>query len=238
MVDLSKHVDLYDLRARVQPALLCVMPLAAGVYLYFPKIFAAADALVALVVAFGGVQLLSQLARDRGKQIEPGLFSLWGGMPSVVVLRPSSRILPAPALQQTHAVLEKLTGIAPAKGLPEIAQATSSDEVYRAWSDYLRTRTRDTSKYALIFKENTNYGFRRNFLGLKSFTLFFSLMSSFAAVILNIEGRSLSFTALDWSYLLSCLCYATLVGLKVKPEWVKVAAFEYAKQLVESTSTI
>lgn len=49
----------------------------------------------------------------------------------------------------------------------EISDPVAADRVYTAWSTYIRVRTRDTRKYALLFQENINYGYRRNVWGLR-----------------------------------------------------------------------
>ena len=53
---------------------------------------------------------------------------------------------------------------------PEEEQASpkDADEKYESVVRYLLANTRDSSKFALLLKENTAYGFRRNLYGLKS----------------------------------------------------------------------
>jgi hypothetical protein len=234
MIDLSKYLDIYDIRARLFPALLSALPVIVAIYLYLPSVFSAANELIALFAGFGGVYLLAQLARDRGKALEPGLYIKWGGMPSVNILRYRGAVLPEVSLARTHQHLEKFSGIPAPTPDSEIADPAAADDIYKSWSDFLRSKTRDTSKFALLFKENISFGFRRNLLGLKPFTLFFTLMSALVAVVINIENKEIILSALDWAFIVLSLAYAITVGLVVNERWVKTPADEYAKRLIEA----
>ncbi len=238
MIDLSKYLDIYDIRARLFPALLSVLPVIVAIYLYMPSVFSAANELIAVFAGFGGVYLLAQLARDRGKELEPGLYIKWGGMPSVNILRYRGAILPEVSLARTHQHLEKLSGIHAPTSDSERADPAAADDIYKSWSDFLRSKTRDTTQFALLFKENISFGFRRNFLGLKPFTLFFTLMSALVAIVTNVEGEKIMLSTLDGTFLVLSLAYAITVGLVVDERWVKTPADEYAKRLIEAVNDL
>ncbi len=207
-IELSKYLDVYDIRARLFPALLSILPVTIAIYLYTPSLFLVAEELLALFAGFGGVYLLAQLARDRGKALEQGLFDKWSGMPSVTILRYRSSILPAASLSKLHHDLEELTGIQAPTPDFENRDPAADDDLYRSWSDCLRSKTKDTTEFALLFKENISYGFRRNFLGLKRFTILFSLLSGLTPLVINIEGEGLVLTARDSIFIVSSLVYA------------------------------
>ncbi|MEJ1388070.1 MAG: hypothetical protein RPU12_09150 [Candidatus Sedimenticola sp. (ex Thyasira tokunagai)] len=231
MTDIRKLTDPYERKARLYPALLCMLPIIVSVSVSFPDIYTMLSGLVALAVAFGGLHLLSNLARDRGKNLESKLFEAWGGMPSVSIFRHSDPLIPAPAKLKYHQFLSDKTGI-PAPPLEsEVNDSFSADEVYRAWSDYLRSQGRNTVEFPLLFKENINYGFRRNLLGIR----WHCILSSLLAVGLVIAPKFPVFeiTEVELTIIVLNAFYLLVLAFVVKRTWVKVMAVEYAKRLVE-----
>ena len=63
--------------------------------------------------------------------------------------------------------------------------AEEADEIYRSWSNYLRTNVRDIEKYNLLFAELINYGFRRNVYGMK---YFYSLGGILSLCLFSLSG--------------------------------------------------
>ena len=175
-LDLIK--DSYDRKARLYPALLVVFPLAltvgAAASLKWPAIESAGAALASC----GGAFLLTQLARDGGKRREPALFEHWGGMPSVVILRHRDKRVDAITKGRYH---KKLCGLVKDTKTPTAAEEDEnpeqSDTTYLAWCTYLRTHTKDTKTFRLLFQENVNYGYRRNVWGMKPLGIAASTLS-------------------------------------------------------------
>lgn len=232
MINLSKYTDQYERKARLYPALLCIFPLMAAVSISYPAIFTKLSGLAALAVAIGLLQFISSLARDRGKAMEKDLFEKWGGIPSVVIMRYSDNSIPYPAKIKYHGILSKKSGIqAPTQDFEE-KQPQQADDIYLSWSDFLRGKTRDTKKYSLVFKENINYGFRRNLLGLR----WYCILSGVAGlIILNLpmlpEGN---FTEIAFVISIMIFFYIALFVFVVNDLWVKIVAKEYGKQLLEA----
>jgi len=71
---LEQLTDGYDRKARLYPALLLIAPLVAVITAAVSAKYSAFQAIVAGAVSCGGAFLLTQLARDSGKNIEPKLF--------------------------------------------------------------------------------------------------------------------------------------------------------------------
>src|SRR5207247_8731576 len=92
----------------------------------------------------------------------------WGGAPSSAIFRHRDRQLDSLTKARYHARLATLVGgtKAPTIGEEDADQA-AADRIYTAWSNYVRVSTRDATRYPLVFKENANYGFRRNVWGLR-----------------------------------------------------------------------
>lgn len=231
-IDLTKITDPYERKARLSPALLCILPMVIAVSVSYPGIYTTLSGFVALVIAFGGLQFLSNLSRDSGKKLEKKLFIIWGGIPSVSIFRHGNNIIPKPLKHKYHEKLSECTGIAAPTEEEEAKDLNSADEIYRSWSDFLRKRARDSNKYPLLLKENINYGFRRNLLGIK-WQCFFSGLLGIAIVILP-KLEELNFNELEITVCVIVFVYLLIILTVINSEWVKTTAFEYAKRLVET----
>lgn len=232
MIDLSKFTDSYERKARLYPSLICLFPIIVSVSISYPKVFTTLSGFVAIAATVGLLQLLAHLARDRGKSIESELFRKWGGMPSVTIFRHSDNRLPSPAKIKYHEVLSKTSKIKAPSKEDELQQPTKADEIYLSWSDYLRGKTRDQKKYSLVFKENINYGFRRNLLGIKWFCILSSTIATALLFIPVYNGGEV--TNIIIAATIFYMVYSFVFLFVVNPLWVKVVAEAYGKQLIEA----
>ena len=83
----------------------------------------------------------------------------------------------------------------------------------------------------MLFKENINYGFRRNLFGIRWFCVVSSAISIFLANSAIMTGGEV--TEITIAVSLSLGVYAAIFLLVVNEAWVKVVADAYAKQLIE-----
>ena len=92
---LAGFLSAYPLRARLQPALLAMLPLLTLLVLA-PDSWTPLKTVFVIAVIAGVTLLLTQIARDAGRRIEQDLFHQWGGLPSVAMLRHRDhRVTPA-----------------------------------------------------------------------------------------------------------------------------------------------
>ncbi len=236
MIDISKLFSPYDRKARLYPALICVLPLVASISVCYPKLYTSLTGLVALAIGFGLAQFITHLARDKGKKLEPQLFESWGGMPSVAFLRYSNKTLPMPTKQRYHSELARLSSIGAPSADSELVAPKEADEIYSAWCNFLRARTRDTKQYPLIFAENISYGFRRNLLGLKWWCITMSALSILLLIVPNTAAQS--FTEVHMGLVLIILTYSLILMIVLNESWVKSTADAYAKNLLEAVNTL
>ncbi len=235
MIDLTKITDPYDRKARIYPALLCLLPVVVAVSISYPEIYKTLAGFATLIVAFGGLQLLANLARSRGKRLENDIYKKWGGIPSVCIFRHCDTTVPKPAKQRYHGILSEQSGIdAPSENL-EKKEPAVADETYRSWSDFLRARTRDTKKYSLLFKKNINFGFRRNLLGIKWYCVLSGMIG--ILIIFFPEIFTTGLNQIDISIITLILVYISIFLFVVSSDWVKIVADEYAKRLIESVDS-
>jgi hypothetical protein len=102
----------------------------------------------------------------------------------------------------------------------------------------LRERTRDSSRFRLVFEENVDYGFRRNCLGLRPYALTIASGALILSLVFLIIGEGHG----RWSrWGISLLvAFAALIywGWMVRPEWVRRSAELYADRLYEAAHTL
>ena len=184
---------------------------------------------------------MAQIARDRGKALEPRLFESFGG-------RPTERLLShaqsdnAVLLARRHA---QLRGLFPDIDIPtaaeELKDPARADLAFRTCVSGLIARTREQrDRYPLVFQENCAYGFRRNFLRLKPFGLSIAILASTVLglrLYLEFSTHSpvspliVTFEVLNVLFVLMWLVW-------IRPHWVLLTAKAYADRLVESLETL
>ena len=112
--------------------------------------------------------LLSQVGADFGKRLEKGLWASWGGPPTTRFLRHGNHEFNNVTRRRVHAKLRELGLHVPTREEQE-QDPCDADTYYESCTQELIRRTRDTGRFPLVFKGLTEYGFRRNLLGLKIF---------------------------------------------------------------------
>ncbi|BDD88891.1 hypothetical protein DPPLL_32560 [Desulfofustis limnaeus] len=181
--------------------------------------------------------MLAQLARDRGKKLEPGLFELWGGVPSERLLRHSDPMINPIEKRKYHAMLASRSGVQGPSEAEEVSEPEVAKSIYKLWSNYLRSVARDSKRFNLLFEENINYGFRRNLLGLRPFCILSGLIGVVGCgwdVYGNYRiGGSID--SVDKILIFSAeIIYIGVVLFVIKQNWVRVPAEAYAMRLIET----
>lgn len=165
---ITQFSDPYERQARLYPALLALVPVVVlTMSLYRDKLGLLSSLMSALILC-GALFLLSDFARRRGKAKEAALWKKWGGLPSTQVLRHSDLTFDPVSTQRYHASLSKKMEVPFPSAADEVADPQAADAVYASAGNMLRDATRDTKKFALLFKDNISYGFRRNGYGLRA----------------------------------------------------------------------
>jgi hypothetical protein len=233
--------DGYERKARLYPVVLLIAPVVvAGVVMLSAKL-SRLQSLIAAIVGCGGAFLLTQLARDSGKNREKALFTKWGGLPSVAILRHRDTRLDSITKARYHKKLSALVKEAkPPTSEQEQADPAAADAVYSAWSNFLRVNTRDTKKFALLFQENINYGYRRNVWGLKPIGIVVCCLSAAACGARLWQIRQTT-GKLDEGLAAAGMFALVLLLLwlfRFTPRWVRVPADAYAQRLAESVEIL
>lgn len=233
-------LDKYSVKARWKPVLIATLPIPISVVLLFPNVKIALSIVWALASYAGCAFLLSEIARDLGKKMEERLFAKWGGKPTTALLRwrGSSNLQ---WVQSLHSAIEaRNPSLSPLPSeTDESVDEVKADNKYETCVAWLREHTRDRAKYALVFEENCNYGFRRNLYGLRFIGFALSTIQFLLVVVLMYVHMNKG-ESVDAGSLVSAIVALSLMvmwSFLVRESWVKAAAFAYAQRLLNSVLT-
>ena len=229
--------DAYTWRARTVPVLITCLPalvLVGGGAVSQSRVGLASGLAITVLAT-----LASQLGRDRGRRLQPGLWQSWDGSPTLQRLRHRGAVRPD-RVARLHARIAEALGETLPSAAEEEMDSQAADARYEDVLADVRQRTRDRQQFPLVFEENANYGFRRNMLGLRPWGLAVSLVTLAASTaLLLLSSGSFDDRAARW-----CLPVAVSLVLAgfwwrvVTPAWVRVPADAYAERLIESLDTL
>ncbi len=221
------------------PAYLTLLPLGVGLQVWLPE-EAILERLSTVIVSPVPIAiLLAQLGRDRGYRLQKQLWADWGGAPTTQMLRHLGKSHNPVTRGLNHMHIRRLF---PDLNLPtaeeESADPDAADHSYEAATKKVISMTRDRKKFPLVYKENVNYGFRRNLWGLRPLGLVLSISG---AIVCLARWQVSDFLAtslmpnVDW--LMACFMCLVMVSLWVfwiNQSWVRIPAEAYAERLFES----
>lgn len=175
-------LNFYSIHARAFPIYITILPVAFSLFPILPEglnwKFGGAIAIFFLPLSY----LFSQIGGDWGKKIERDLWDSWGGPPTTRFLRHCNNEFNANTRNRIHAKLRSLEFHIPSceeQGL----NSKNADAYYESCIDEIRRRTRDNNRFPLVFKGLTEYGFRRNLLGLKNIGLLLTVVSLMVCLV-------------------------------------------------------
>lgn len=234
-------IDKYSLNARIYPMVLFFMPLIILGITYSIKFEAYIQILSTLGASAALIYFLANLGRDLGKKGEPNLWTKWGGMPTAQLLSYNNDRIDKITKRNYH---ERLCELSPIEKKPDFqsSELSSVIDIYRYWSKFLISKTRDTKKYSLLFKENISYGFRRNAWGLRNLAIILCVLSLSGNFLYSLlMTNQFEWKSLPISFVVSeslILVWMLIWIFVIRNSWVKVPAFAYGERLLESISTI
>lgn len=230
-------LDVYNLRARLLPAVIGVAPAIAFAAISIswsefslPHVIATAAIAVLFVAA-------SDVARRTGKRFEHKMFVSTGGRPIVTLLRHADPALDARTKNRYRDYIAEQLGEAPPSIDEEVRDPESADAFYDRCGVWLREHTRDKAKFGILFEENMTYGFRRNLYGLRWHGLALNvLVVAVCAYLLSPYGIWISETTSTeiFAVLTIAAIHALYFVVFVTRQSVEEASDQYMRQLVLS----
>jgi hypothetical protein len=238
---MKNPLDAYTMRARLVPAVIAGAPAFAfaAIFVSWGKLglphLIAGTALTVLFAAFADV------ARRRGRAIEPSIIAKLGGLPTTVTLRHRDPTYDTATKAGFHQFIAAKLG-QPAPTLQqEAADPEAADAHYVRGVTWLRENTRNVKKFDVLFNENVSYGFRRNLLGLKISGF---LLNAFIVIICLVIfwyrwpiDWSNGFNAKLLAVIVIAVLHAGYLAIFVTEQGVFEAARIYARQLLLSTQS-
>lgn len=236
-----KFFDAYTIRARVFPAIIAAIPAVAMLVLLVSWAGLALSSGIATVGVVVVLYMFSDFARSQGRKIEPRIYELQGGKPSVTMMRRADTTLDTNSKNRYRAFLAGKLGRTAPTAAEEEQHPASANAFYEQAGTWLRENTRDTKKFSILFNENVTYGYRRNLLGLKWVALGLNLAVVALCGCLLWRNAPLSiadpFTARVIVVLVIAAIHALYILAIVNERSVIAAARTYARQLIVSTET-
>ena len=128
-----------------------------------------------------------------------------------------------------------------------------ADQHYIAATNFLLEKTRDKSKFPLVFAENVNYGYRRNLWGYRRYGILIAVVAAVCSWGIVFVSTDLG-TWEAWSEtvlkdpepaviirMVGSIFNSAAIAFWVRvvtPEWVRVAADAYAQRLLASVESL
>ncbi|TRX66403.1 hypothetical protein [Carboxylicivirga sp. M1479] len=235
-------MDKYSLHARIYPVVIFLLPIVILGITYSIKYEEYFQILTTLGVSSALVYMMSNIGRDKGKKKENKLWQGWGGMPTIQLLHFRDNTIDDITKRKYHNKLLKFDPIEKEDVDFENTSLVNLSEIYQSWTKFLISQTRDTKKYALLFKENMSYGFRRNLWGLKTISLIFisiALLINYVFAGLNVGFLCFNmFSSSFWISEIALLLLMCIWLFVITSSWIKIPAYGYAERLLESIETL
>lgn len=241
----AKLLDPYDLKARLFPGLLVLLPAIVFLVLIYGPEHPLVVALSSILATCGGPYLLASFVRTWGQRAEDRLNKKWGGKPSTIMMRHGDSRLPQQTKQRYHSLVTSKLGIAMPTPLDEQSDPQKADQAYISAADALRPKTNDPKKFPFVFKELVAYGYNRNAYGSRWFGLLVSLGAAASTMLqaeaLNLQQPYLKLEVLapqQYLVLAMSLTFVLLWGFHFTGSTVEQAGYSYAKRLWEALDKI
>jgi len=220
-------MDPYDRIARLNPALLTVLPALLFVFVWFPAVWTQLGAIAAFVVTCGVLFALTRLARKAGQSVERKMGNRIGRLHTASLLSLADDRLPKTMKTSCRSYIEKHSKII----LPSLVDET--DDPRNAQDDrllavrWLLEHTRPQSEASLLLNENISYGFARNLLGLKPLGIAVTAAVTLGSAyfLYDLEVGSTAFV------LGTLLCGAAFIGLLMWVFLVTKSSVAHASQV-------
>jgi hypothetical protein len=225
--------DHYGFRARLQPAFLALVPLAIAALAWAQPGAKWETALWSLLGSAGFTFFLANVARNRGKRLEPKLWKAWGGAPTTVLIRHGGTANPV-LRERWHQQLTKITGLPLPTADQERDQPMRADEMYEAATRIIIGKMRDTKAYPFVYRGNVNYGFCRNLFALRGLGLFCAALGLCLSIGAGFWPSKHGDTDyLPWGCSVACCGLLLWWFFTITDQWVKIPATNYAQHLLE-----
>jgi hypothetical protein len=234
-------LDAYERRCRLAPGLLALIPVAVLITALGMRRAPVVSGVLSILCLVGGPVLLASFVRSRGHAAQDQLWRNWGGSATTRALRLREPATNAVRRDAWRLAVESVTKVGLLSRTEEVADPSRADDTIDVAVDQLRERTR-TETFPLVAAENRNYGFERNFYGMKATARLVAVMSAIVLGALTaVRIVSGIHPAAPTAYVLGAVIVAiVLVGWLALPSErrTRTTADKYAHQLLQAAVTL
>lgn len=244
----EKLLDPYDVKARLFPGLLVLLPAIAFLALLYGPTNPALATLVSVLATCGGPYFLASFVRTWGQRAQEYLYKKWGAQPTTVLLRHHDKRLATQTKLRYQMLVTSKLGVTMPSPDEEAAAPANADNAYAAAADALRPLTVDKKKYPFVFKELVAYGFNRNAYGTRwvgagvaMLVMAATLAHADALRTADPQLQTQDLWSLNFPHVLTLIISGVLMLLWLfhfTPKTVEHAGFSYAFRLWESLETV
>lgn len=238
MSDILSIFSHYELKARMFPALLTILPFGLSILIWYPELISIESSVLIILVLMASLFFLAKMAREQGKKVQSKLLQEWGGFPSTVFLKHSDDTIDDKTKNRYHEYLNKrVKDVQLPTKEEELEDPNAFDQEYNSAIKWLLEKTRDPKKYPLIYQDNANYGFSRNMLGIKLIGIIFTLTSlgiTCIGIYQQHQFQLLELSLKAYASIIICIFFLFLWVFFVRKNWVKSTSVAYARSLLAS----
>jgi hypothetical protein len=227
--------DQYVRKARLYVTVLLVLPAALAVVCVAGETVLdtgtsigkaiAGSTLAGLVI--GALLMLAEQVARAGRKQQPYLFHKWGGPPLSEAIHGRGDHEHRDSWQRIRRFLTE-----------QVDGNVSDDPKSRDLESEMKELTRDKKKFAMVFQENCNFGFRRNLYGVKRWGLGSAVTAIVAGgLCLYAQWGQAHPAVFPWVTLVFGLL-ALLLWLSVTPMFVRHAASAYVDGMLGAGLTL
>lgn len=156
--------DRYNLRARLSPSLILLSPVLINIYLLIGSVRELATTIIVVVISLALSNLLILFSRYKGDKKIKNIIS--NEVMATRLLMPDDDNIDEITKKRYYKYFNE--NISDLELNIEINDRTILMKKCKTAIKWLKEKTRDKEKYALVFEENINIGFCKNIYGLKT----------------------------------------------------------------------
>lgn len=241
---LKDYFDDFNLKARVMPGLVILLPLIPySIAKGFMDGNILQDSTIYCLVFVVLMAILAYISRNQGKIKEKKIYKDLGGMPSTIILRFSDDTLNEKSKIRYHKILNNIiSNLNLPLSKEEEEEMVDADESYKAAVDWLRNNANaDRDKFPLVYEELKNYNFNRNLYGLKNIGLVIYFLIGLREIFIIKDFSIVELILMPYPEYISLLLMiggAIIVLFLARKKTVENRAYDYAKALIETCNIL
>lgn len=226
----------YEIKGRMFPAILTLLPLGVSVILWYPNLLDSFNTAFTMLGIIIMLVLLSKISRNKGIKKQQLMLQAWGGFPTTIMLRHRDNTIDPVTKERYHAFLKKKV---PNVEIPTPEEENEKPEFYDIHYDsavkWLREYTRDKTIYSILHADNANYGFARNTFGMKGVGITLCLLSLALNILGIYEKYGTDIWTIPFKFWVSVSFSIILISIWtffINKHWVMNFANAYARSLL------